>query len=103
MIQAQLRSREFFAAILTAIVVAGKDVATVKLYRLLGYFLIEEQPDDSRNLNLCPNRANPVLVVPFELPAPLANLAPALEVIRRVLPMLEADNLGQCFTQQAKE
>ena len=76
-VQAQLARRELLAALLTLIVVAGKNVPTIELHRLLGQLVVVQEADHARNLDPARGCRDPVVVFLHEVPmAEFADFAP---------------------------
>jgi len=91
----QLLGREPPAAVLAAVLVPGKDVAPVELDLVGRQTVIEEQPDDLRDSDIKVHGCDPVIAVWFELSLELTYLAPALEIVVGVGPVLFGDHLCQ--------
>ena len=102
MVKRQLAGRETFAAILAVVLIAGEDVPTVEFDLASRQPVVEKQPDDSRHGNIKIDSRDPIVAVRLEISPELAYLAPALEIIIRVLTLLERDDLGEVAEQQGK-
>jgi hypothetical protein len=90
------------AAILAHVAVACQHVATIQVDPLFWQPIEPEQTNDSRDLNLEVDRANPIVVGFLEFGAQFAHLAPGLKRISSELPFFKMNNLGQLATEQAK-
>src|SRR5262249_36729065 len=102
-IETQFRGRVLLAAVLALVIVAGKDIAPVELYRLLRQLVVAEQANDPRRLNLAIDGSNPVVVFLAEVTsAVFAHLAPGGEVVGREVTVLQVHHLGQVLAQQRK-
>src|SRR5262245_49910553 len=102
-VEAEFARRVLPPAVLALVVVAGKDVSAIELYRLLRHLVVVEEPDDARHLNLARRRAHPIVLLLAEvLAAKLAQLSPGDEVVGGVLALLEADDLSELLDQQAE-
>jgi len=87
-VQRQLAGRIALAAILTPILVASKDIATIELHVGRRQAVIEQQPDNSRYGYIKINRGYPVVSVRLKTASELAHFAPALKVIVGILALL---------------
>src|SRR5438445_1158799 len=77
-IQAELRSRMFPAAVLALVVVAGEDVPAVEFHRLLRQLIVAHQPDHPRHLDFAVHGSHPVVVfLPEVAGAGFADFPPA--------------------------
>src|SRR6516162_5780891 len=62
-IQTQLGRRKLLAAVLALVVVARENVAAVEFHRLTGQFVVTEQADDARRLDLAVDGPHPVVIL----------------------------------------
>lgn len=102
-VQAQLARRKLLPAILALVVIAGEDVASVKLDGLFRQLVVTEQSDHPRGLNLGRRRTHPIVLLLAEVRCPEgAQFCPCLKVIGVELTILKVNNLGQLLAQQAE-
>lgn len=102
MVEGQLAGREAASAILAAIFVSCEDIAAVKFDIILRQPVVEEQPNNPRHGDVKIHSRNPVVAIRLELPAELAYLAPALEIVVGISAFLERDDLGKLATQKGE-
>src|SRR5207247_8628617 len=101
-VEAEIGGGELAAAVLAAVVVARKDIASLELRGLARQLVVPEQSDDAWHLNFEVHGAHPIVVGPLEPRAELAHLTPALEVVRRELTVLDVHDLRQLLEEQAE-
>lgn len=101
-VKRKLAGRETLAAILAVVFVAGEDVPAVEFDLVSRQPVVKEQSDNPRHGDIEIHGRDPVVPVRLEIPPELANLAPAMEVVVRVPPLLERDDLGKVAEQQGK-
>ena len=82
--------------------VAGEDVSPVELDVVLRQTVIEQQPNNPRHRDIKVHGGDPVVAIGLELPAELAYLAPALEIIVGISAFLKRNHLGKLAKQQRK-
>lgn len=99
-IEAEFAGGEFFAAILASAAVPGEDIATVQPDRFSGEPIVEREPDDARHRQAEPHGAHPIVTMGLELPFELADLPPAIEIIRKVLPVFDVNDFCQVAVEQ---
>jgi hypothetical protein len=93
MVQRKLRHRVFLAAVLTKVLVAGIDIAAVKLHRTTGKMVVKQQPNYTGNYNIEIHRGYPVMLVGLKITTQFTYLTPRREVIIRVRTFLAGNNL----------
>jgi len=101
-VQAQFAGREPFAAILAAVGVAGKNIATVKSNPLSGDAIVVQQPQDSRDADFEIDALNPILFRMLVFGFQLADRTPRVEIVVGVLAIFDMDDLGKLVQQQAE-
>jgi len=84
------------------VLVAGEDVAAVEFDLVPGQPVVEKQPDYSRHGNIKIHGRDPVVPVRLESPPELTYLAPAMEIVIGISPLLERDDLREVAKQQGK-
>jgi len=99
-VEREFAGREATATILAAIFVAGEDVSAVEFHIVLRQAVVKQQPNNPRHGDIEVDGGNPVVAIRLELPAELAHLAPALEIIIGVSAFLERDHLGKLAKQK---
>ena len=102
MIQAEMMVAEFLPAVLAAIFVSQKHVPAIELDHVARHSVVIQQPDHAGNLNDESDGVYPVvpLVVFFESVFGVAQFAPAIEVKRLVLTVLDRDDFRLAFVKQ---
>ena len=95
MVERQLAGGEFPAAILTVILVAGKDVPSIKLDFISRQSVVEQQPNNFRHSNIKINGSYPVVTIRFEIPFELAYITPTVEIIGGISTFLIGNYLGK--------
>ncbi len=84
MVERKLICLVFLTAILTAVVVAGINISTVKFHFVSGQTVIRQQPNNSWNSDIKIHGRNPVIPVRLEVSTQLTYFAPRLEIVIRI-------------------
>jgi len=90
------------AAVLAAVFVPCKNIPSVELDLVSRQAVIKQKPDNSWNRNMEIHRCHPVVPIGFEVAFEAAHIAPALEVVVRIISFLEGDNFGKLPKEQRK-
>ena len=104
MVQTELFQAVFSLAVLAAITVSDKDIATIEFDRIIGDAIIAEQTNHTRNLNFEVDRENPVLefISFIKFRSQLTDFNPGTEVIVHEAAIFNADDFRDVFTKQAE-
>lgn len=102
MIQRQARCGESLAAVLTVIMVAGKEISAVEFDGFIGNSIIGQQPNHPRHDKVEIDRGNPVVLVSLKASANLADFFPALEIVIGIRTIIAGDNLGMITEKKGK-
>ena len=101
-VERQFAGGEALAAILTAVAIAGIDVAPVEFDILARQAVVDRQADDPRHGDVDPHGANPVVGVRLVALGQVRQVAPLREVVGGVAALVDVDDLGQFAAQQAE-
>ena len=97
-VERKLARGEALPAILAPVVIARKDIPPVELDGTLRKPVVDEQPDDARDLDLELHRPDPVVVIAAgESGLELRNVNPVLQVVEVVLAVVGGNDLRTCL------
>lgn len=100
MVKRQFRCWEFFPAVLAAVSVSGKKIASVEFDGLTRQTIIEKKADNPGYSQVEIDGGNPILILGLEKMLHLTDLLPGLEVIIGVVSVIAGNNLGQIPAKQ---
>ena len=101
-VERQFTGRELIAAVLTAVVIAREQVASVELHLLSRQPIVNRQANNPRHGNIEAHRLNPVMFVGFEFARKLAEIAPLGKVVRDILTVIDVYDFGELFEKHAE-